>query len=278
MHTHTHTHKALLNDETAQLMTMQEQAKTMDGMYKECGANVPDGNQLIEFVAPVKQFVQANRMPAVFGSIDFEFSFDRLMSMEKYTDALQTMSGKTANGTVCTKLLEKTAVTLLQAVPVGKKKSHAAKQFTEFCVAMSGFSENSSFRCRSVAMECKKALPAVNYNSPDVSAKQLLESLSHLCPGYLDSSDAPVDTSNGSSFANMMAGTQGISIVKAAKEKMASRMKELTFDKELEEICEVLRGKSSLDISDAEWFSKTRATLNDLENRAPNTNKDLILQ
>ena len=121
---------------------MQTQAKTTDGMYKECGANVPDGNQLSEFAEPVKQFVQANRMPAVFGSIDFEFCFDRLMSMEKYTDALQIMSGKNANGTVCTKLLEKTAVTLLQAVPVGNKKSHAAKQSTGFCVAMSGFGEN----------------------------------------------------------------------------------------------------------------------------------------
>ena len=76
------------------------------------------------------QFVQANPMPAVFGSVDSEFCFGRLMSMEKYTDALQTMSGKNANGTVCTKLLEKTALTLLQAVPVGKKKSHAATQLT----------------------------------------------------------------------------------------------------------------------------------------------------
>ena len=73
-------------------------------------------------------------------------------------------------------------------------------------------------------------------------------------PGYPDSSDAPVDTSNGSSVANMMAGTQGIAIVKAAKEKMASRMKQLTCYKELEETCEALRGKSSLDISDAECF------------------------
>ena len=79
-------------------------------------------------------------------------------------------------------------------------------------------------------------------------------------------------------FANMMAGAQGIAVVKAANEKMASRMKELVFYKDLEETCEALRGKSSLDISDAEWFSKARAQLNDLEKRAPKTNKDLILQ
>ena len=71
------THKALLKDETAQFTTMQERAKAIDGMYKDCGANVPDGKQLSEFVEPVKQFVQANRMPAVSGFIDFEFSFDR---------------------------------------------------------------------------------------------------------------------------------------------------------------------------------------------------------